>query len=305
MNAIVKAAPPAGPSQQGLIPQNLDQAMRLAEMMARGKLVPEHLRNPADALMVVELAMRFGMSPFAVAQATSVIQGKLMLEGKLVSAAVHSSGILSGRLAYTFAGEGAARRITVRGVLRGETEARTIDVDIKDAKTTNGMWTKQPDQQLVYFATRAWARRHVPEVMLGVYSPEEFDAAPAKPPFNGTTLEGESEAAPPVNDPPPERAKTTNGGKRRTAREWLDNLVLNLSAAQTMADIDAIVTSDEVVKVAALWAPENNNGDAAKNQRNADNLRDLNALLSEAIARIRTPHDPETGEIDDGFPGDK
>jgi hypothetical protein len=111
--------------------------------------------------------------------------------------------------------------------------------------------------------------------------------------------------APPVNDPPPERAKTPNETKRRTAREWLDNLALNLSAAQTVADIDAIATSNDVVKITALWAPENNNGDAAKNQRIADNLRNLNALLSEAIARIRTPHDPETGEIDDTFPGDR
>ena len=46
------------------------------------------------------------MSPFAVAQSTSVIQGKLMFEGKLVSAAVQSSGILSSRLAYDFDGEG-------------------------------------------------------------------------------------------------------------------------------------------------------------------------------------------------------
>lgn len=281
MNAIVKAAPPAAPVQHGLIPQTLDQAMRLAEMMARGKLVPEHLRNPADALMVVELAMRFGMSPFAVAQATSVIQGKLMLEGKLVSAAVHSSGILSGRLTYDFSGEGAARRITISGTIRGETKPRSMDVDLKDAKTTNQMWTRQVDQQLVYFATRAWARRHVPEVMLGVYSPEEFDASP---PFNGTTLDHTPESTPAA--PPPSPAP-----KRRTAREWLDNLALSLSVAQTEADVDAIVATDEVQKALAGF-------------RNGA-LSELNALMAEAMARVGTPHDPETGEVEEGFPGDK
>ena len=63
--------------------------------------------------MVVEMAMRFGMSPFAVAQCTSVIQGKMMLEGKLVAAALHASGALKTRLDYVYAGEGDARAVTV------------------------------------------------------------------------------------------------------------------------------------------------------------------------------------------------
>jgi hypothetical protein len=180
-----------------LIPTSMDQAMKLAEMMSRGRLVPEHLRNPSDALMVVEMAMRFGMSPFAVAQATSVIQGKLMLEGKLVAAALNASGILASRLDYIFDGSGPGRSVTVTGVLRGETKERAVSVTLQEAKTSNGMWTKQPDQQLVYAGTRVWARRHAPEVMLGVYAPEEFDHdMPAKePPHNGPTIEHEKPAA--------------------------------------------------------------------------------------------------------------
>jgi hypothetical protein len=169
----------------------MESAIQLAEMMARGKLVPTHLHNsPGDCLMVIEASMRWQMSPFAVAQCTSVIQGKLMFEGKLVAAALNASGILSSRLDYDFSGEGAQRAVTVRGTLRGETKAREVTVFLADAKTTNSMWTKQPDQQLVYAGTRVWARRHAPEVMLGVYAPEEFDRAE---PFNGPTLEATPE----------------------------------------------------------------------------------------------------------------
>ena len=182
MNAIV----PAG-GNTALTPTNMESAIQLAEMMARGKLVPQHLHNsPGDCLMVIEASMRWQMSPFAVAQCTSVIQGKLMFEGKLVAAALNASGILSSRLDYDFSGEGAQRAVTVRGKLRGETKDREVTVFLAEAKTSNGMWTKQPDQQLVYAATRVWARRHAPEVMLGVYAPEEFDRAE---PFNGPTIE--------------------------------------------------------------------------------------------------------------------
>jgi len=186
MNAIISA-----PGSTALTPTNMESAMKLAEMMARGKLVPSHLHNsPGDCLMVIEASMRWQMSPFAVAQCTSVIQGKLMFEGKLVAAALNASGILSARLEYDFSGEGAQRAVTVSGTLRGETKAREVTVFLADAKTTNSMWTKQPDQQLVYAATRVWARRHAPEVMLGVYAPEEFDRAD---PHNGPTLEHEPE----------------------------------------------------------------------------------------------------------------
>jgi hypothetical protein len=143
--------------------------------------------------MVVEQALRWQMSPFAVAQCTSVIQGKLMFEGKLVAAALNASGVLTSRLDYEFSGANGQRAVTVRGTLKGETKPRDVTVYLQDAKTTNGMWTKQPDQQLVYAATRVWARRHAPEVMLGVYAPEEFDRAE---PFNGTTLDAEPEAPP-------------------------------------------------------------------------------------------------------------
>ena len=97
-------------STTGLVPHNMDEALRLAEFMARARTVPKHLQDsPGDCLMAIEQAMRWGMSPFAVAQATSVISGKLMFEGKLVAAAVESSGAIVGSIDYTFAGEGEGR----------------------------------------------------------------------------------------------------------------------------------------------------------------------------------------------------
>ena len=77
----------------------MDEALRLAEFMARARTLPKHLQaSPGDCLMVVEQAMRWGMSPFAVAQATSVISGKMMYEGKLVAAAVETSAPSPGNL---------------------------------------------------------------------------------------------------------------------------------------------------------------------------------------------------------------
>lgn len=241
MNAIAKASPTSFTSN-ALMPTDMRSAMDLATMMARAKLVPGHLQDkPGDCLLVIEQAMRWGMSPFAVAQSTSVIQGKLMFEGKLVSAAVQSSGILSSRLAYDFDGEGQSRAVIVKATIRGEDEPRTMRVTLSEAKTTNGMWTKQPDQQLVYFGTRAWARRHTPEIMLGVYAPEEFDAPPQRETFTGTTITAE-----------PEAPASTPAAPERTRKQFLDDLQTEMAEAMASTDprsaFDAIVTRPDFKK---------------------------------------------------------
>lgn len=174
----------------GLVPHNMDEALRLAEFMSRARTVPKHLQDsPGDCLMVVELAMRWGMSPFAVAQGTSVISGKLMIEGKLVAAAVEASGAITGHIDYAFTGEGDARAITVSATRRGETNPREVIVALKEARTNNEMWKRQPDQQLVYHGVRVWARRWTPAVILGVYSREEMG-----PIIEGTAEEQPAEA---------------------------------------------------------------------------------------------------------------
>lgn len=226
-------------NQASLVPQSLDQAAKLAELMARGKLVPSHLHNsPGDCLMVIEQAMRWGMSPFAVAQSTSVIQGKLMFEGKLVAAALQTSGLLATRLSYDYSGEGDARQVEISATMAGEREPRKVVVTLKEARTSNKMWQTQPDQQLAYHGARVWARRYAPEVMLGVYSPEEMPDVPAD--ITGPVITSTAEPA------PEERP-------RLSVKQWLDALETDLRGAKTLAEVQAIETRDDVQKALAAF----------------------------------------------------
>ena len=257
----------AAPST-GLVPTGMDQAVRLAEIMAKGRLVPSHFHNqPGDCLMVIEQAMRWGMSPFAVAQSTSVIQGKLMFEGKLVAAAIQSSGILDGRLTFDYSGEGEARTITVGGTMRGETKPRTIDVRLKDARTANKLWTAQPDQQLAYHGSRVWGRRHAPEVMLGVYSPEEM-SSPVVDEHPGPTITVQPEPLAPE-------------APRMTIRGFLDALEMDLRHAVDAGAVAKIQSRPEVQKALDSFV----NGASER----------LNDMLNAALDRHAMPTD-ETAE---------
>jgi len=171
-----------------LVPQTMEQAIRLAELMSKAKLVPQHLQGaPGDCLLIVEQAMRWNASPYAVAQCTSSIKGKLMFEGKLVHAVIESSGAIDGRISYEFAGSGDDRTVTVTATRSGEKAPKSVTVKLSSARTTNEMWVKQPDQMLCYHGVRVWARRWTPGPLLGIYTREEIESGEA---FEGQTIEG-------------------------------------------------------------------------------------------------------------------
>ena len=284
MNAITKAPVFTG---NALMPTDMRSAMDLASMMARAKLVPTHLQDkPGDCLRTCNRA-KHAMGHVSVCRGAihqRHFLGKLMFEGKLVSAAVQSSGILSSRLAYDFDGEGASRAVTVRGTIRGEDEPRTIRVTLAEAKTTNGMWQKQPDQQLVYFGTRAWARRHTPEIMLGVYSPEEMEAPTQRDIFTGTTIQAEPlPATPPVDEAAP-APRTT----QRTIRQWLDlwkdQVVEALALPDPQAALDAIFGSADFKRAEDVFT----NG----------KLDELNQIKEMAFAQLAEARDPEVSNAE-------
>jgi hypothetical protein len=151
----------------------------VARTMSQSELVPEHLRGkPADCFLIVAQAVRWGMDPFGVAQSCYVARGKVGYEGKLIAGLINSK--LGKKLNYKYSGDGMQRKVVVTGTLRGETEPRSIDGTFEKWHTRNKagtgvseQWKKAPDQMLAYRGAREWARRYMPEVVLGIYSDDE------------------------------------------------------------------------------------------------------------------------------------
>lgn len=161
------------PGAEWLTPATMDQGMKLAELMADCTLVPDHLKKkPGDCFPILVQALRWKMDPFAVAQATAVVRGKLCYEGKLVHAVLVSMGAIEGRLSFDYEGAGDNRKITVTGTPKGD-KARSISGTVRQWQTDNGNWKRDPDMMLAYRGTRAWARLYCPDAMLGVYTPDE------------------------------------------------------------------------------------------------------------------------------------
>jgi len=156
------------------------RALKLAETMATAKTLPKHLTgSPGDCLRVVELALRTNQSPYALADKTFLVGGKIAFEGQLCAALLNASPILAKRLSYEYTGEGDAMACTVSATIAGETEPRVVVVRWKDghdqSPSNKPLWKRQPEQQLAYWGARVWGRRHAPEVLMGIYTPDEVE----------------------------------------------------------------------------------------------------------------------------------
>ncbi|MFM2089546.1 MAG: hypothetical protein RLZZ127_35 [Planctomycetota bacterium] len=180
-NQLATTGPAAGLGFVEVATQTFEGIERLANLMAKMGTMPAHLQGkPADCFRIVVQAAKWRMDPFAVAECTSLVHGRMCFEGKLVAAVLQSLGALEGRLDYEIQGSGQNASITVTGTLKGSRKPQVLKGSVKEWRTNgNGSpWDKQPEIQLVYRGTRQWARLYAPEALLGVYTPDEFDAEP-------------------------------------------------------------------------------------------------------------------------------
>jgi len=179
---------------------NLDRLERIADRMAGGRMtVPEYLRgNPGDCMAIAIQAMLWNMDPFAVAQKTHIVSGRLGFEAQLVNAVLQNSGAVRGLPRYEYRGEGNSLECRVGFVPRGEAEIVWNEfLKISDITTKNSpLWKVNPKQQIGYLQIKNWARAYAPGAILGVYTVDELEdfaqpprtvaappAAPALPPY--------------------------------------------------------------------------------------------------------------------------
>ena len=189
---------------------SMDKMMRLAEQMACSKLsVPEHLRgNVGDCLAIITQAMLWNMNPFAVAQKTHVVSGRLGYEAQLVIAVVQNSGAIRGAFRFETRNEGPAIEVRAGAVLRGETEITWGEWLSASSVTTKNspLWKTNVAQQMSYLQAKNWSRLYCPGAILGVYSIDELEDSV---PLASTSTNAARRADPATGEiPPPAQART-------------------------------------------------------------------------------------------------
>lgn len=181
---------------------NIESNMRLAEIMVTGKvMIPKHLQDSTgDCLAVIMQAAQWRMNPFVVAQKTFLINGKLGYEAQLVAAVINTNAPIVDRIKYTTIGDwdkyfktekkledGLAIKAYAE-LKSGEVVEKTVYLSTVTTRNSTN-WRADPQQQLGYQAAVRLARQHFPEVLLGVYLPDELEGIEPTEQTNQTVVD--------------------------------------------------------------------------------------------------------------------
>ncbi|MBM7046092.1 recombinase RecT [Rhizobium lusitanum] len=158
-------------------PQTLNDVVEFAKFMCQSNAgIPSYLRgNGPDCAAIIMQALKWGFDPFSVAQKSYKVKDVLAYEAQLIAAVINARSGIKGRLKYQFEGTGEDLVCTVTGMLDGDeciyTSPRVGNITTKNSP----LWKTDPQQQLGYYSSRNWARRHCPEVILGAYDRDEAE----------------------------------------------------------------------------------------------------------------------------------
>lgn len=273
-----KSTAMAGTAAAIFSPDGLDKLLRFAEIMAGGRVaVPAHLAGkPADCLAVTMQAAQWGMNPFAVAQKTHVVSGTLGYEAQLVNAVITTMSPTKDRINYEWFGpweqvigkfvektsqkgntyiapawtlkDEAGCGVRVWATMKGEDSPRVLELLLSQAQVRNStLWASDPKQQLAYLAVKRWSRLHCPDVIMGVYTPDELEEMPrverdVTPPAN--TASGINSL---INSKPEqkqeEQLQPTRKKDERTPDELLAGFTAYASGADCVEDLDSAYTA--------------------------------------------------------------
>jgi hypothetical protein len=226
-------APTANVGAMMFNPGAMNSLLAFADMMARSSVtVPDHLKGkPADCLAIAMQAAQWGMNPFAVAQKTHIVSGRLGYEAQLVNAVVQQSNAIRGSFRYEYQGD----TCRVGAVLRGDTDVTWGEWLSSATVTTKNspLWKTNPKQQMGYLQVKNWARLYAPGSILGVYTPDELESV-APPPANKDMGPAD------VVQPPATPAAPT----------WPDEAFALQLPRWTKAVLSGIKTPDDIVTLA-------------------------------------------------------
>jgi hypothetical protein len=191
-------------------PTGLEQAIRLADTLAKSNLLPGPLRGkPADVLVTLITGHELGLSPMQAVRGLHVIDGKAVMSADLTVALVLKRRDVCEFFRLAESTDKRAAYTTKRVGSEPVTLAWTIEQAQAAGLAGRDNWKKHTAAMLRARAASALARAVYPDLVLGVYDPDEAEefrpaarvTAPPPPP-EPAPIEGE--IIPPPEEPAPQ-----------------------------------------------------------------------------------------------------
>jgi len=226
-----------------LRPASFNELAQFATMAAKSAMVPPSFRGKAeDIMLAVQMGSELGLAPMQALQNIAVINNRPSVWGDALIGLCRASPNCED-IAEKLDGDGENMVATCMAKRRGASPvvARFSVADAKKAGLWGkaGPWQQYPARMLQLRARGFALRDAFPDVLRGLISAEEARDMPTEPAHPGPTIEA--------------RAEVVEQPRRRTAREFLDELELALREADTWDAVAAIAQRDDVVKALDMF----------------------------------------------------
>ncbi|MCR9256208.1 MAG: recombinase RecT [Alphaproteobacteria bacterium] len=185
--APTKAALVTGGSIRAMVPQDVEQAWRMAEMIHRAGIAPRDMQSPDKIVTSIFAGMEIGLPPMQAVQSIAVVNGRPTIWGDAALGLVQASGLLEAfKERITGEGDGMVAQCVAKR--RDNPELISAEFSVTDAKTA-GLWNKsgpwkQYPKRMLAMRARAFALRNgFADVLKGLGVREEvgdFDAPNSK-----------------------------------------------------------------------------------------------------------------------------
>ncbi|MCG7915931.1 MAG: transcriptional regulator [Candidatus Thiodiazotropha weberae] len=253
-----------GASEGFMVPSNLDQAMKVAEVLSQSNFVPQEFRGqPANILVAMQMGAEVGLAPLQAVQNICVINGRPTIYGDAFMALVQGS-VLCEMYMEGFDESGQYGWAKTRRLGRAEVEqVFTIDMAKRAGLLSKkGPWVQYPER-MCKIRARTWLCRDVyPDVLKGLSDARVLDRDMAEAEEGSSrsnyrhpavkTLSAESAAhqehcgtlRPSASKPAAKSSKAkkveANDPDPPQIKLAVEMVIQSIADAQTMADLDEI-----------------------------------------------------------------
>jgi hypothetical protein len=162
-----------------ITPKTLSEAKELSAMLAGARTIPEALqKSPADVMAIVMAGAELGLAPMQAIRALVLIKGKPTLSADAMGALVKSRRDVC---QYLVVKHSDGQRATYETQRVGDPTPTTMGFTIEEARAANltgDNWKRFPAAMLRARALSAICRAVYPDLLLGVYDPDELAPEP-------------------------------------------------------------------------------------------------------------------------------
>jgi len=165
-----------------LQPQNVTEAMQMAEMLSKSQMIPKNYQNkPQDTLVAMMMGSELGLHPIQALQNIAVINGKPSIYGDAMLALVQNHSAFGG-IQESF---DEAAQVATCIVWRKNGEKHTVTFSQADAKQAGlwakaGPWSQYPKRMMTFRARGFALRDQFADALAGLISREEAEDMPER-----------------------------------------------------------------------------------------------------------------------------